>query len=249
MTAHAPNPPRHNTRRADCLTLPPQLWDDDASPEDQAEARSYCLECPVFAQCLESAMASEKKGLQRGSVKAGLDPAGRRWLARTGQRDGGYDAEEARLLALESVVTGRSMPEIAAREGVSGVTLELAVRILPKRQLPRIEQIQVYRRQGLGWAEIDKRMGKSARSTQDYVAQWRRDAVARGVEVPAELKPRRPLTDEQVVLIRELASRGVRRGVLCQKFSVAPRTIQDVVSGKSYRDVGGPRRSDWAVAA
>lgn len=238
--------------RPDCHRQPPQLWDDEAPVSDQEEARGYCLECPLFAQCLSSAMASERGNTVRSSMKAGLSAADRGWLQRTSRRYGPYDAEEARLLALESVVSGRPVPEIAERDGVGGVTLNLALRILPVRPASRIEQIGAYRRDGLRWAEIDVRMGLASGSTIDYVAKWRHAAIKRGETVPEELLvKRRPFSDEQVVAIRERSAAGASDYSLAREFRVCRKTISCVVSGVSYRDVGGPIHSAGpkAVAA
>lgn len=238
--------------RPDCRRQPPQLWDDEASASDQEEARGYCLECPLFAECLSSAMSSEQGTVVRSSMKAGLGAADRAWLQRASRRYGPYDAEEARLLALESVVSGRPLAEIAEREGVGGVTLKLASRILPKKPESRIEQISAYRRQGLGWAEIDMQMGLAPRTTLDYVAKWRHSAVKRGETVPEELVvKRRPFTDEQVVVIRQRSVAGASSYSLAKEYKVCRRTIRAIATGLSYRDVGGPVSStaSGAVAA
>jgi len=230
--------------RPDCHRQPPQLWDDDASAADQEEARGYCLECPLFAQCLSVAMASERGTAERSSIKAGLGAGDRAWLQRSSRRYGPYDAEEARLLALESVLSGRPLAEIAKREGVGGVTLQLASRILPERPPSRIEQIAAYRRQGLRWSEIDVQMGMASGMTIDYVVKWRRSALKRGETVPEELLlRRRPFTDEQVMAIRGRSAAGASDYSLAKEFGVCRKTIGSITTGVSYRDVGGPTRS------
>ncbi|PBC72322.1 MULTISPECIES: WhiB family transcriptional regulator [unclassified Streptomyces] len=250
-TGQAAHPRTDATKpfRPDCLRQPPQLWDDEASASDQEEARGYCLECPLFTQCLSSAMTSEQGNVSRSSMKAGLGAGDRSWLQRSSRRYGPYDAEEARLLALESVLSGRPLTEIAEREGVGGVTLKLASRILPKRPDSRIEQIAAYRRQGLGWAAIDVQMGLASRTTLDYVAKWRHSAVKRGETVPEELLvKRRPFTDEQVVAIRRRSAAGASDYSLAKELGVCRRTISAIATGVSYRDVGGPIRSSVSEA-
>lgn len=180
-------------RRTDCLVQPPQLWDDEASPEDQAEARAYCLECPLFAECLASAMASEHRSLVRSSMKAGLTPADRRWLQRASQSGGDYDAEEARLLALESVLSGQPLAQIAAREGVGGLTLRLAEKLLPPAEeveepatpkaeaapgskfapvLTRMDEVLEWRSNNASLEEVARRLGVSRRTASSAIKEY-----------------------------------------------------------------------------
>ncbi|MFJ1993016.1 WhiB family transcriptional regulator [Streptomyces asiaticus] len=117
--------------RGGCVNRPEHWWDDDAAPELQLKAREICLSCPVFAECLKAATAGEAGyDFGRSHTKAGLVGRQRDWLYRHSRKYGPYDAEEARLLALEARVSGRKVEEIAAREGVQGATVRLAARLL-----------------------------------------------------------------------------------------------------------------------
>ncbi|MFE7780322.1 WhiB family transcriptional regulator [Streptomyces nigrescens] len=122
--------------KAACYNRPAQWWDWNAPAAMQEKARAVCLQCPVLAQCLAKADATEGSHVSgRANVKAGLTGKQRDWLFRQKRRHGtSGDAEEARLLALEAKVSGRPVEDIAAREGVEGVTLRLAVELMPKSQ-------------------------------------------------------------------------------------------------------------------
>ncbi|MEU7435690.1 hypothetical protein AB0B07_33355 [Streptomyces sioyaensis] len=134
--------------RSACYNRPAQWWDWNAPALLQEKARAVCLECPVLAQCLAKAEATEGGHVAgRANVKAGLTGRQRDWLHRQKRRHGtSGDAEEARLLALEAKVSGRPVEEIAAREGVEGVTLRLAVELMPK---PQPEPATRYLQQGM----------------------------------------------------------------------------------------------------
>ncbi|MGW7636034.1 WhiB family transcriptional regulator [Streptomyces decoyicus] len=131
--------------RSACYNRPAQWWDWNAPDAMQEKARAVCLECPVLAQCLAKAEATEGGRMGgRDNVKAGLTGKQRDWLHRQKRRYGtSGDAEEARLLALEATVSGRPVEDIADREGVEGVTRRLAVQLMPKPQLdPATEHLQ-----------------------------------------------------------------------------------------------------------
>lgn len=206
MNTIAPNTPRQETgrvaprpeyathweSRAACLTEPTK-WDDEATVEDARAARKTCLGCPVLAECLTKAMKVEAgHGASRSGMKAGLTAAQRDRLQRAVWRssNGTYDAEEARLLALEAEVSGRPVAQIADREGAAGVTRSLALLLAgdlaqaprvsttppvsakPKRPselaAERIEEIVAWREAGESLDEIGRRLevsGETVRST------------------------------------------------------------------------------------
>lgn len=172
--------------RGGCVNRPAHWWDDDAAPELQRKARATCLSCPVFAECLKDAVGSEGGyDFGRAHTKAGLTGKQRDWLHRHSRKYGGYDAEEARLLALEAMVSGREVKEIAAREGDEGATVRLAARLLVgliedaadppgedaqtistagDKTLARLEEILLWRDEGASLDEIGKRIGVSRRT-------------------------------------------------------------------------------------
>ena len=57
------------TEQAECLTHPPQLWDADAPPTDQAMAVLICTTCPVQQECLTEYGRDDYAG-----IVAGLTP-------------------------------------------------------------------------------------------------------------------------------------------------------------------------------
>ncbi|CAM5507146.1 MULTISPECIES: helix-turn-helix domain-containing protein [Streptomyces] len=170
--------------RGGCVTRPAHWWDDDATPELQRKAREACLACPVFAECLKDAAQSDGGyDFGRAHTKAGLVGKQRDWLYRHSRKYGPYDAEEARLLALEARVSGRTVEEIAAREGVKGPTARLAGRLLvglvdngdlvdgdtqtvlsaADKVSARLEDILRWRREGVSLDHIAERIGVSRR--------------------------------------------------------------------------------------
>lgn len=205
MTTHAPYTPRHNTSRAPrpetlhsswesrgaCVIRDPKGWDYDAPRGLQEQARAVCLGCPVLAECLAAARATEGGAdVGRSGVRAGLTGQQRDWLNRRVRLDGEFDAEEARLLALESTVSGRPVRDIADREGVGGLTLRLAEKLLPAAEEPaspvvevkslsksdqvltRMEEVLEWRQEGASLDEVAGRLGVSRRIASDAIKQY-----------------------------------------------------------------------------
>lgn len=207
--------------RAACHNRPAQWWDDDAPAEQQQKAREACLGCPVLAQCL--ADASESDGgydYGRTNIKAALTGQQRDWLYRYSRKHGPYDAEEARLIALEAKVSSRPVKEIAAREGVEGVTARLAGRMLmglvedpavsgrdPKatvgacdRALQRIDEILVWRDERVTLDEIARRVGVSRTSIKNALKKY---------WAQPEMRANGRFTDEEIPELVTLRQRGV----------------------------------------
>ncbi|MFG2532781.1 helix-turn-helix domain-containing protein [Streptomyces sp. NPDC048516] len=223
MTTVAPHTPPHETRRATgraetlrsswedrsaCYNRPTQWWDDDAPKELQEKAREVCMECPVFAECLGDARATEGGAdIGRSNVRAGLTGRQRDWLNRQVRLHGEFDAEEARLLALESTVSGRTVKDLAERGGVEGMTLRLAVKLLPvtevepapapvaevkprnkgERVLARMEEVLEWRYEGVSLAEVAARLGVSARTASDAIKKYLGDDPDQPLKVHSRL--------------------------------------------------------------
>lgn len=239
MSTHAPHTPRHKTSRAPgspealygswtdrsaCRDQPAQLWDWDAPSEAQETARGICLGCPVFAECLSDARATEGgSDVGRSNVRAALTGRDRDWLNRQVRIRGGFDAEEARLLALEARVSGRPVGEIAEREGVVGTTRGLAERLLraedkpkvpvvpvavesPLRKaamvLDRIEDVLEWRADGMSMAEVASRLGVSRRIASEVL----KDYTGQDPDKPLRARGRFRKVEraEQVIVFRQL---------------------------------------------
>ncbi|MFJ6608159.1 WhiB family transcriptional regulator [Streptomyces lydicus] len=177
--------------RGACASRTPHWWDYDAPQELQEKARAACLDCPVFAECLADAGATEGDArVGRSNMRAGMTGQQRDWLHRQMRLGVEVDAEEARLLALESTVSGRPVKEIAKREGVGGLTLRLAMRLLPEEEqesgagdeakppsrreqvLARMEEVLQWRADGMSLAEIAKRLGVSTHLASEVIKQY-----------------------------------------------------------------------------
>lgn len=114
--------------RAACYNRPEEWWDGD-TPAATEKARAVCLSCPVLAECLGEQMRNERSQLwSRTLIRGGLTGPERIQLCLDERADGAYDAEEARLLALEAGAYGEPIADIA-EDGVSASTLRLAARL------------------------------------------------------------------------------------------------------------------------
>lgn len=264
--------PRHNTRRArpeplhrswedaaSCYNRPQTWWDDDATPEQAVKARKQCLKCPVLVECLQAAQSVESGDLGRSQMKAGLTGKQRDWLHRYTRRGDAYDVEEARLLALESSVTGRLVRDIARRENVEGLTLRLAERFLsdlpgtkstvvqqpqPKaakmkpgeRAAALIEDILTWRSDGVSLEEIGKRVGVARRTVCSVIEQYL-EAESKGASVPVV----RSRIADQIEAITEYRRRGLEWKQIDDLMKVAHGTTYRRVSRwrKRVEDAGG----------
>lgn len=177
--------------RSACYNRPVEWWDDEAPLELQEKARAACRGCPVLAQCLDGARTAEGGyDVGRTNVVAALTGRQRDWLHRQSRKHGEFDAEEARLLALEAEVSGRPVREIAEREGVDGLTLRLAQKMLPavvaepapevpvkglkpgEKVLMQMEEVLEWRYSGVSLDEIAARVGVSRRTASDAIKKY-----------------------------------------------------------------------------
>lgn len=67
-----------------------------------------------------------------------------------------------------------------------------------------------------------------------------RDAIAKGRALVGEINNSAKLTEAAVERIRHLHARGTTRLELAQRFGVCRRQINDIVTGRAWRHVGGP---------
>jgi hypothetical protein len=101
--------------------------------------------------------------------------------------------------------------------------------------------------QGVSLFELDRRQGAPRNANVDRVARMRKTYRRKGWELPAVLqageKPAE-FTDAQVVEIREKYAKGrVTDLELSLQYGRTRKTISALLSGASYRNVGGPIRS------
>ncbi|MFE1767266.1 hypothetical protein ACFW81_23990 [Streptomyces angustmyceticus] len=174
-----------------CYNRPTEWWDDDAPLEVQEKAKAACRGCPVLALCLDGVRALEgRDDVGRTNLVAALTGRQRDWLHRQARKHGAFDAEEARLLALEATVAGRPLREIADREGVGGLTLRLAEKMLPavaeepapavpvkglrpgEKVLLRMEEVLGWRQEGASLDAIAGRVGVSRRTASDAIKKY-----------------------------------------------------------------------------
>lgn len=176
--------------RAACYNRP-ENWFDGEDPDLTQKARATCLSCPVLAECLNEQMRLEAAQMwTRDSIRGGLTGSERVQLCIDEQADGPYDAEEARLLALEAGASDKPVAEIA-EDGLSASTLRLAARLagekVPVRDATQVKEgtklweayqhattIMRWRDGGVSRDEICSRLG-IGRATVDSVIRVYRD--------------------------------------------------------------------------
>lgn len=59
----------------------------------------------------------------------------------------------------------------------------------------------------------------------------------RHVSTPGEKNPQAKLKEDQVLLIRNLFSKGIRNCELCLQFKVCPATIHGIVYRKIWKNI------------
>jgi DNA-binding NarL/FixJ family response regulator len=179
--------------RSACFNRPMEWWDGD-NPALTAKAHKTCLSCPVLDECLRARMAEEGQTMwNRDGVRAGLTGEQRTQLFVDERIDGPYDAEEARLLALEAQAVGQSVANVA-EPGLGESTMRLAARLagedVPVRKPPtaaclrsgtakerafaRAEDIHRWRDEGASLKEIAARLGIGRTAVDDVLASYRR---------------------------------------------------------------------------
>lgn len=136
VTALAPRPAADWRARAACARLNPGLWADD-----NPRGKNICLtRCPVLAQCLAEAMRTEAElpADERPDIRGGLTGPERADLADDHALLGEqWDAEEARLIALEAAAgTNPRVRDIGRRESANRTTWRLAARMLGRHFTP-----------------------------------------------------------------------------------------------------------------
>jgi hypothetical protein len=206
--AHIVHPRRPETttdgweNRAACYNRPEAWWDGE-DPGLTEKARATCLSCPVLAECLGEQMRLETGQMwSRSCVRGGLTGPERIRLCIDEQADGPYDAEEARLLALEAGAYGKPVAEIA-EDGVSVSTVRLAARMAGEhvpvrdvekarkgtaleRGMPHATQIMQWREANVPRDEIAARLGLSRTAVDAVIGVYRtltKGAAAEPVEV------------------------------------------------------------------
>lgn len=227
--------------RAACTNRPENWWDGD-KPKLTEKARAVCLSCPVLTECLSEQMVREGSW-SRSVIRGGLTGPERTQLCIDAQMDGPYDAEEARLLALEAGAYGKPVRDIAG-DDVSGSTVRMAARMagerVPNRQLVAAERgtavdkavqnadhIMTWRESGLSRQAIASRLGVG-RSAVDVVV--RKYSAAAGVQAEPAVGGE---SAEEALLDAYLAGQSLR---LTHEQLLAA-IGRGLARGMNYRDI------------
>lgn len=202
--------------RSACYNRPEEWWDGE-DPQLTEKARAVCASCPVMAECLGEVMQQEKSVLwSRSGVRGGLTGPDRVQLFLDQREHGPYDAEEARLLALEGRAAGRP---VTSREGVSESTLQLARRLagekVPDRKPPSAVELR-------GGTAKERAYGRA----QD-ILEWR-EAGMTVKEIAAELRMGRETVKDVLSAFTGLTQDDDARE---EPGELDPRVLEDFLSG------------------
>jgi hypothetical protein len=188
--------------RSACYNRPEAWWDGD-DPKLTDKARGVCRACPTFASCLGQVMQAEASlTWSRWCLRGGLTGPERTQLFIDEREHGPYDAEEARILALESLATSTAVADLAGDE-VSMSTVRLAARLagekVEKRKPPtvhelrggsarerafeRADDIMRWLDEGMSRKKIAARLGMHRRAIHEVVDAYQGMTVTGGDEV------------------------------------------------------------------
>lgn len=200
--------------RSACYNRPEEWWDGE-DPQLTEKARAVCASCPVMAECLGEVMQQEKSVLwSRSGVRGGLTGPERVQLFLDQREHGPYDAEEARLMALEGRAFGRPVTD----EGeVSVSTLRLAQRLagedVPMRKPPSAVELR-------GGTAKERAYGRA----QD-ILEWR-EAGMTVKAIAAELKMGRETVHDVLQAFSDLTQNDSE-----DEGELDPRVLVDFLSG------------------
>lgn len=102
-----------------------------------------------------------------------------------------------------------------------------------------VVEIRLRYREGARQVDLADEYGVSQKTISSIVI-GRTRAAAGG---PLTTGGARKLTSADVVQIRELSADGMGTAALASRFGVSAQMIQNIVTGKAFPDVGGPRRA------
>lgn len=174
--------------RAACYNRPESWWDDENDAKT-VRARQTCLGCPALEACLGEQMREEGDEIvSRYGVRGGLTGLQRIQLYVERPEGGGFDAEEARLIALEAVHTGRPVADIAPEQAtqttvrlaarLAGESLPIVVGNLPgdsglRLALLRAADVMAWRDRGMSVATIAHQLGVGMKTVDTVIHAYR----------------------------------------------------------------------------
>jgi len=253
--------------QSSCRGQDPDLF-FSTSPADREEAKRVCAGCPVRSQCYDLAVEFEAPSGVWGGEERSKNP--RSYGA--SHMPVVQDILLTRRNELNAAITeGLPVKEIAAKLGTNVQTINNLQAALTNGEVdwqldtpddaivqkylsgevrdvhPRERLAAVVQgvREGLTYAHFDRVHGLRANSTMEFVRQMRRMFAAAGAEFPDTGRRivHRVLSNDQVVQMREQAADGVSDKDLAFQYDVSRKTVRYVVSGRRYKDVGGPLRA------
>lgn len=238
--------------RAACIGQPVKWWDGD-NDAATVKARAVCLGCPVLETCLRDRMTEEGQTVwHRYGIRGGLTGAERIQLFVDEWADGPYDAEEARLIALEANAVGRRAAAVADA-GVGETTVRLAARMAGETVAPKPLPSVAERKNGTAveraFAQADEilRMRQEGMSTKDIGKQLTlgRAALDEVLRAYRELSHPIPEASGEDDLADWLRGGNVKLSNE-QKLEAICRAVKD---GKSFQQVDRDRGVAHATTA
>jgi transposase len=205
--------------RSACYNRPEAWWDGE-NAETTAKARTVCVGCPVLAECLGQVMEQEKSVLwSRSGIRGGLTGRERMQLFLDQREHGPYDAEEARLLALEGRATGQPV----SADDITVSTLRLAGRLagedVPERKPPSAVELR-------GGTAKDRAFSRA----QD-ILEWREAGMTLKA-IASELRMGRETVQDVLSAFADLTQGGDDGD---EPTTLDPRALVDFLSGPDTR--------------
>ncbi len=217
---------RQSSACAEVDVDPDLFFPTSSEVEKTTQAKKVCGGCPVRQQCL--AWALEAK--QDTGVLGGMDERERRAV---------HGRPSAAQVTPPASAWGSDIDERAVARYLSGAGTD----VLPQE---RLEAIARGVRSGMSYPDFDRMHDLAKGTTSSFMSRARRVCADRGFAFP-DMGVRRGgarlLSDEQVVGLRERsAAGGVTDLQLAMQVGVTRKTVTELLSGHSYKDVGGPIR-------
>lgn len=210
-----------------CAEADPELFFPTSSEvEKTAQAKKVCGRCPVRQQCLTWALEAG----QDTGVWGGMDERERRTI---------HGRPSSAQVTPPASAWGADVDEDAVARYLGGADSDV-------RPQERMEAVARGVRTGMSYPDFDRMHDLAKGATSSFVSRARKVYADRGFTFPdmgARRGGVRVLSAEQVVELRERAAGGgVTDLELAMQVGVARKTVTELLSGYSYKDVGGPIR-------
>lgn len=160
------------------------------------------------------------------------------WAPPLAWDEGALDDPDARPILGLVDEAAEEIDEVAVKAYIAG-------RMVTVTDRERLEAVARGTAAGMSYAEFDRLHGLSESGTRRFVDEARKIAEEQGLPFP-EIKverAKRAFSDEEVIDIRRRAEAGETDLQIALAYGAKRQTVQRVVTGVSYAEVGGPIRA------